>query len=160
MALPALKAQLQYSVQSMFDEGLLDGQFAQIQALQDESNPNFISEVITSFCNDAEKIITELNKHLTNEQNVDFFKLESRVHQLKGSSSSIGARRLKLACADLLQAFDCKNKGGCLEALNIITREYCLIGAKFQTLIQLEKRILAIESNQQQQDSYQATGSI
>ncbi|KAF2307603.1 hypothetical protein GH714_030110 [Hevea brasiliensis] len=153
MALLALKAQLSAFVQSMFDEGLLDGQFIQIQALQDETNPNFIAEVITSFCNDAERIITELNKYMT-QQNVDFSKLESCVHQLKGSSSSIGAHRLKLACADLQQAFDEKNKGGCLKALNIITREYCILGGKFETLIQLEKSILAIKSNQQQQGSY------
>ncbi|KAG8647072.1 histidine-containing phosphotransfer protein 2 [Manihot esculenta] len=158
LPLPALKAQLSNFIQSMFDEGLLDGQFAQIQALQDEANPNFIAEVITSFCTDAERIITELNNYMT-QPNVDFSKLESCVHQLKGSSSSIGAQRLKLACADLQQAFNEKDKGRCLQALNIITREYCNLGRKFKTLIQLEKRILANESNQQQQDGYNITGS-
>ncbi|XP_002533548.2 histidine-containing phosphotransfer protein 2 [Ricinus communis] len=159
MALPSLKSQLNNSVQSMFDEGMLDSQFAQIQALQDESNPNFIAEVITSFCTDAERIITELSKNMT-QQNVNFSNLESCVHQLKGSSSSIGAQRLKLACADLQQAFDDQNKAGCLQALNIITREYFLLRGKFETLIQLEKRILAIEAKQQQQSSYHAAGSI
>ncbi|OMO68282.1 hypothetical protein COLO4_29784 [Corchorus olitorius] len=86
MALAALKTQLKNFVQSMFDEGVLDSQFSQIQALQDASNPNFVEEVITLFCNDAERIITELNKYL-GYQNVDFGKLDSYVHQLKGSSS-------------------------------------------------------------------------
>ncbi|KAJ4846859.1 hypothetical protein Tsubulata_011857 [Turnera subulata] len=111
MALPALKAQLNSFVQSLLDEGVLDSQFAQVQALQDESNPNFVAEVIISFCNDAEKIITDLNKNLSH-QNVDFPKLDSCVHQLKGSSSSIGAQRLKLACVELHQASDGKNKAG------------------------------------------------
>ncbi|XP_012066517.2 histidine-containing phosphotransfer protein 2-like [Jatropha curcas] len=147
MALPALKAQLNNFVKSMFDEEVLDRQFTQIQALQDESNPNFVAEVITSFCNDAERIITELNTYLA-QPNVDFSNMESCVHQLKGSSSSIGAQRLKLACADLQQAFHDKNKGGCLQALNTITHEYCLLGSKFETLIQLEKSI------QHEQESY------
>ncbi|XP_050228637.1 histidine-containing phosphotransfer protein 1-like [Mercurialis annua] len=147
MALPALKAQLNNFVQSLFDEGMLDGQFSQIQALKDESNPDFIVEVITTFCNDAERIISELTKHMS-QQNVEFSNLESYVHQLKGSSSSIGAQRMKNACADLQQAFDDKNKGRCLQALNIITCQYFLLRAKFETLVQLEKRILSIEANQ------------
>ncbi|KAK6231803.1 hypothetical protein SCA6_001876 [Theobroma cacao] len=88
MALAALKTQLKNFVQSMFDEGVLDSQFSQIQALQDSSNPNFVDEVITLFCTDAERIITELNKYL------------------------IGAHRLKLACVNLRQASDDRSKEG------------------------------------------------
>ncbi|XVE96470.1 hypothetical protein REPUB_Repub02eG0224700 [Reevesia pubescens] len=148
MALAALKTQLRNFVQSMLDEGVLDSQFSQIQALQDSSNPNFVDEVITLFCNDAERIITELNRYL-GYQIVDFSKLDSYVHQLKGSSSSIGAHRMKLACVNLRQASDDRNKEGCLRALNSITSEYCLLRSKFQTLIQLERRIIALETNQQ-----------
>ncbi|XP_021908744.1 histidine-containing phosphotransfer protein 1-like [Carica papaya] len=136
MALAALKTQHKNFLQSMFDEGILDNQFAQIQALQDASAPNFVQEVIALFCNDAERIITELNKYVGSE-NVDFTKLDSHVHQLKGSSSSIGAHRLKLACGDLRQASDDRNKERCIQALNIITREYCLLRNNFQTLIQV-----------------------
>ncbi|MBA0713344.1 hypothetical protein Golax_012384, partial [Gossypium laxum] len=129
--------------------GVLDNQFSQIQALQDSTNPNFVEEVITLFCNDAERIINEINRNL-GYQNVDFSNLDSYVHQLKGSSSrsyafasllssfanlssnpggymlmtlknffcpciwspSIGANRLKLACANLRQASDERNKEG------------------------------------------------
>ncbi|XP_022767130.1 histidine-containing phosphotransfer protein 1-like [Durio zibethinus] len=148
MALAALKTELKNFVQSMFEEGVLDSQFSQIQALQDSSNPNFVDEVITSFCSDAERIITELNRYL-GYQNVDFSKLDSYVHQLKGSSSSIGAHRLKLACVNLRQASDDRNKEGCVRALNLITREYCLLRSKFQIVIQLERSIIALETNQQ-----------
>ncbi|KAB2013391.1 hypothetical protein ERO13_A09G138100v2 [Gossypium hirsutum] len=111
MDLAALKTQLKNFVQSMFEEGVLDNQFSQIQALQDSTNPNFVEEVITLFCNDAERIINEINRNL-GYQNVDFSNLDSYVHQLKGSSSSIGANRLKLACANLRQASDERNKEG------------------------------------------------
>ncbi|XVF76243.1 hypothetical protein PTKIN_Ptkin13bG0250600 [Pterospermum kingtungense] len=148
MALAAYKTQLKNFVQSMFDEGLLDSQFSQIQALQDSSNPNFVDEVITLFCSDAERIITELNRYL-GYQDVDFSKVDAYVHQLKGSSSSLGAHRLKLACVNLRQASDERNKEGCMRALNLITQEYCLLRNRFQTVVQLERSIIALETNQQ-----------
>ncbi|KAK4834096.1 hypothetical protein QYF36_016796 [Acer negundo] len=63
-------------------QGILDSQFAEVQALQDSSNPNFVNEVITLFCNNAERIITEMN---TSHANVDFSLLNSCVYQLKGN---------------------------------------------------------------------------
>ncbi|CAL1373115.1 unnamed protein product [Linum trigynum] len=147
MELAFHKAQLNSLVQSMFDAGILDSQFSQIQALQDDENPAFIAEVISSFCHDAERIIIELNKHLSH-QNVDFSKMDGCLHQLKGSSSSIGANRMKLACCDLREASDEKNKSRSLQALNIVTREYCRLRGQFQTFLQLERRILMIEASQ------------
>ncbi|CAN1200640.1 Histidine-containing phosphotransfer protein 1 [Linum perenne] len=147
MALPFLKAQLSNLVQYMFDQGMLDSQFTQIQALQDETNPTFVAEVISAFCNDAERIIIELNKSLSH-QNVDFSKVDAFLHQLKGSSSSIGAHRLKCACVDLRQASNDKNKAGSLQALHIVTREYCLVRENFETFLMIEKRIFMIETNQ------------
>ncbi|KAM7263788.1 hypothetical protein ACFE04_001471 [Oxalis oulophora] len=148
MSLAALKLQHKNLLQSMLDEEMLDNQFVQIQALQDDNSPNFVSEVITQFCNDAERIISELNRYLASQM-VEFKKVDSCVHQLKGSSSSIGAHGVKLACIELRQASDDQNKQGCLQALNTITHEYFLLRYKFQTLVQLEQRIFAIESNQQ-----------
>ncbi|KAL9425288.1 hypothetical protein AB3S75_032268 [Citrus x aurantiifolia] len=90
-------------------QGLLDSQFAQIQCLQDENNPEFVSEVISK---DVERIMTELNRSLSHQElyysRTDFF-----INQLSGSGStfSIGARKLKLACADIHQALDDKIKG-------------------------------------------------
>ncbi|KAH7512131.1 hypothetical protein FEM48_Zijuj12G0058000 [Ziziphus jujuba var. spinosa] len=105
----AFKVQLKHLVQSMLDEGILDSQFIQLQALQDASNPNFVAEVITLFCNEAQRIINDLEIYI-GQQDVDFSKMDANVHQLKGSSSSIGARRVTLACADLREASDERNK--------------------------------------------------
>jgi histidine-containing phosphotransfer protein len=43
---------------------LLDEQFQQLQLLQDPSAPDFVSEVVTLFCQDGERIIAELAKLL------------------------------------------------------------------------------------------------
>ncbi|RWW20888.1 hypothetical protein BHE74_00008963 [Ensete ventricosum] len=67
-------------------QGLLDAQFRQLQMLQDASNPGFVAEVITLFCEDSERMLTELTK-LLDQTVVDYQKVDAYVHQLKGSSS-------------------------------------------------------------------------
>ncbi|KOM54738.1 hypothetical protein LR48_Vigan10g063000 [Vigna angularis] len=49
---------------SLFHEGFLDEQFNQLQQLQDESNPDFVVEVVTLFFEDAERLLNELSKTL------------------------------------------------------------------------------------------------
>ncbi|XP_065855492.1 histidine-containing phosphotransfer protein 5-like [Euphorbia lathyris] len=151
MALSSLQAEFNNLLHSMFDENILDEQFTQVRSLQDETNPNFTAQVINSFCLDARKVIIKLNKQF-NAPDVEFSVLEPSVHQLKGSSSCIGARRLKVACTELQQVFDVKDKQGCLQSLNKIIHEYRILEGKLHTLIQLEKRILAIQTNKQQPD--------
>ncbi|XP_042477942.1 histidine-containing phosphotransfer protein 2-like [Macadamia integrifolia] len=129
-------------VQSMYDEGILDLQFAQLQALQDASNPSFVTDVIKLFIQDAGKIIMELNGILS-ERVVNFPGMDSYVHQLKGSSSSIGAQLIKNACNDFRQACDANSREGCIRALNKINNEYQRVRAKFHKIIQLEETILS-----------------
>lgn len=41
-------------------QGVLDEQFLQLQQLQDESSPNFVSEVVTIYFHESEKLLTNL----------------------------------------------------------------------------------------------------
>ena len=45
-------------------KGFLDDQFNQLQQLQDESNPDFVVEVVTLFFEDSERLLDELAKAL------------------------------------------------------------------------------------------------
>ncbi|XP_019051903.1 PREDICTED: histidine-containing phosphotransfer protein 2-like, partial [Nelumbo nucifera] len=135
MALKALKSQLKAVLESLYTEGVLDHQFDQLQALQDANNPGFVVEVVTLFYEDTEKTLRELTKYL--EQPIaDNQRVDSYVHQLKGSSSSIGAQQIKLACIDFHQACLDNNKDGCLQALNKIKYEFYHLQSKFKTVIQ------------------------
>ncbi|KAG4916898.1 hypothetical protein JHK87_054455 [Glycine soja] len=81
-----LQRQLAEYTSSLFEEGFLDDQFNQLQQLQDESNPEFVVEVVTLFFEDAERLLNELAKAL-GQESIDFKRVEAHVRQLKGSSS-------------------------------------------------------------------------
>ncbi|KAL6989610.1 peroxiredoxin type-2 [Sarracenia purpurea var. burkii] len=96
-ALVQLQRRLADYTTSLYNEGFLDEQFTQLQQLQDESNPEFVLEVVSLFFEDSEKLLNELTNAL-DQETVDFQKVDTHVHQLKGSSSSIGAQRVQKAC--------------------------------------------------------------
>ncbi|ONK57160.1 uncharacterized protein A4U43_C10F17220 [Asparagus officinalis] len=66
--------------------GLLDQQFNQLLMLEEDGS-GFLAEVIKLFCDDSERMMSELS-NLLDQDVVDYQKVDSFVHQLKGSSSS------------------------------------------------------------------------
>ncbi|KAK4753202.1 hypothetical protein SAY87_022000 [Trapa incisa] len=142
MDVAQLKRQLIAFTELLYREGFLDEQFNQLQQLQDENNPNFVAEVVTLFFEDAERILNELANNL-DQQSVDFKKVDAHVHQLKGSSSSIGAQRIQRVCIIFRTVCNEKNVEGCLKCLQQLKHEYALMKSKLETLFNLEQQILA-----------------
>ncbi|KAH7845630.1 hypothetical protein Vadar_004186 [Vaccinium darrowii] len=136
-----LKKRLADYTTSLYDEGYLDDQFVQLQQLQDESNPEFVVEVVSLFFQDSQRLLSELAKALE-QQSVDFRKVDAYVHQLKGSSSSIGAQRVQRACISFRNYCDDQNIEGCLKCLQQLKNEYSLMKNKLETLFKLEQQLL------------------
>ncbi|RZC81297.1 hypothetical protein C5167_043850 [Papaver somniferum] len=133
---------------ALFREGFLDDQFTQLQQLQDESNPEFVFEVVSLFFEDTEKLLNELAIALglfgyRSQQCADFKKIDAHVHQLKGSSSSIGANRVKNVCVAFRNSCEEKNTDGCLRCLQQIKHEYSLVKNKLENLFRMEQQIVA-----------------
>ncbi|XP_008795105.1 histidine-containing phosphotransfer protein 1 [Phoenix dactylifera] len=127
---------------TLFQQGILDNQFIQLQQLQDESNPNFVHEVVSLFFQDSEKLLNELSRIL-DHQIVDFKIVDAHVHQFKGSSASIGAQRIKDVCIAFRSCCEENNRDGCIRCLQQVKQEYCLVKSNLEDLFRLEKQILA-----------------
>ncbi|CAK9874911.1 unnamed protein product [Sphagnum jensenii] len=127
----------------MFKEGLLDEQFNQLQQLQDESNPNFLEEVVSLFFEDSQRILENMTETIGKDP-IDYKVIDSQVHQFKGSSSSIGAQRVKNVCVTFRTCCDKEDKKGCQDTLEEVGEEYNLIKKKLETMLELEKQIVAI----------------
>ncbi|RLM60873.1 histidine-containing phosphotransfer protein 1-like [Panicum miliaceum] len=132
--------QLSALLNNMYATGLLDEQFQQLQMLQDASAPDFVSEVVTLFCQDGERIIGELAK-LLEKPSVDFDRVDAFVHQLKGSSASVGAQKVKNTCIHFREFCQSRSKDGCLKTLDSVRTEFYDLRGKFQTMLQLERQI-------------------
>ncbi|KAL3727455.1 hypothetical protein ACJRO7_032219 [Eucalyptus globulus] len=115
---------------ALFKEGILDSQYLELHELQDESNPEFVVEVVYLFLADSEKLLDDLSIDLT-QQNVDFKKAQAQAQKMKGSSCSIGAPRVRNAC----KAF----QDFCLEE-NI---QFVLVKSKLKALFALEQEVVA-----------------
>ncbi|CAH1443272.1 unnamed protein product [Lactuca virosa] len=123
---------------SLYNEGYLDDQFTQLQKLQDESNPDFVVEVVSLFFEDSEKLLNNLATALQ-QKTVDYKQVDSHVHQFKGSSSSIGAQRVTNMCVHFRNFCEEKNLEGCLQQAK---HEYILVRNKLEALFRLEQQIL------------------
>ncbi|KAK8543004.1 hypothetical protein V6N13_136450 [Hibiscus sabdariffa] len=141
MDLVQLQRQLVDYRTSLYHEGFLDEQFTQLQELQDENNPDFVVEVVSLYFEDSERLLNELSKALE-QQIIDFKRIDAHVHQLKGSSSSIGAQRVQKLCIVFRNYCEAQNVEGCLKCLQQVKHEYSIVKTKLESMFQLERQIL------------------
>ncbi|KAJ4842832.1 hypothetical protein Tsubulata_033652, partial [Turnera subulata] len=74
--------------------GYLDDFFVQIEDLASNDNPYFVEEIFTLFFRDNETLLPNIQQEMEKSP-VDFVGLNRILHQLKGTSSSIGATKVK-----------------------------------------------------------------
>ncbi|XP_010522676.1 PREDICTED: histidine-containing phosphotransfer protein 2 isoform X1 [Tarenaya hassleriana] len=139
---PQLQKRFQDYLISLYQQGFLDDQFSELRKLQDEGNPDFLTEVVSLFFEDCQKLINNMARILDQTGNVDFKQVDASVHQLKGSSSSVGASRVKSLCVAFKEYCDTQSLEGCVSCLQQVDYEYRLLKAKLQDLFNLEQQIL------------------
>uniref|UniRef100_A0A7N0UZF9 Histidine-containing phosphotransfer protein n=1 Tax=Kalanchoe fedtschenkoi TaxID=63787 RepID=A0A7N0UZF9_KALFE len=122
--------------QSFFDQGYLDEQFIQLEELQDDVNPNFVEEVVTLYYRDSSRLLQTIEQALE-RGTYDFHKLDSCMHQFMGSSSSIGAKKVKSECGFFMEYCRAGNREGCVRSFQQLKREYAVLKKKLETYFQL-----------------------
>ncbi|KAH9715091.1 histidine-containing phosphotransfer protein 6 [Citrus sinensis] len=107
-----LRADMNRLLALLFHQGVLDEQFLQLQQLQDESSPNFVSEVVNIYFHESEKLLRNLRSLLMDKEFSDYKKLGIHLNQMMGSSSSIGAKRVSNVCVAFRAASEQNNRAG------------------------------------------------
>ncbi|KAA8525236.1 hypothetical protein F0562_007091 [Nyssa sinensis] len=134
-----LRHQVASMRKSLFDQGYLDDQFVQLEDLQDDSNPNFVEEVVTLFYNNSAKLIRNIEQALANNP-LDFDMLDDYMHQFKGSCSSIGAKKVKNECTQFREYCTAENGEGCITTFQQVKHEHATLRRKLDTYFQLAKQ--------------------
>ncbi|KAE8674130.1 Histidine-containing phosphotransfer protein 4 [Hibiscus syriacus] len=140
-----LRRQLQMMRKSFFDQGYLDDQFVQLEELQDEANPNFVEEVVTLYYRDSSRLILSIEQALERKP-FDFNKLDAYMHQFKGSSSSIGAKKVKAESTLFREYCKSGNKEGCMRCFQQLKKEYATLRKKLEAYFQLARQAGPMET--------------
>ncbi|KAK1434169.1 hypothetical protein QVD17_11087 [Tagetes erecta] len=125
---------------SLFDQGYLDEQFIQLEELQDNSNPNFVEEVVTLFYRDSARFLSNLDQALE-KRSLDFGKLDSLMHQFKSSSTSIGAKKVKSECTQFRNYCNARNAEGCKRTFQNVKKEYTILRKKLEAYFQMSRQV-------------------
>ncbi|KAI3670470.1 hypothetical protein L1987_87805 [Smallanthus sonchifolius] len=135
-----LRTDMNHLLSLLFHQGVLDEQFLQLQQLQDQTSPNFVSEVVTIYFHESEKQLRNLRNILLDREMWDYVKLGIHLNQLMGSSSSIGAKQVRNICAAFRTAVEQNNRSACMRALEVLEHEYCYLKNKLHELFQIEQQ--------------------
>lgn len=137
--LSAVNQGIEQLVVQLQTEGILDDQFHQLMQLQDESNPDFVAEVVELYFEDSvgklQKIESMLNCPVP-----DFNELDQLVHQFKGSSASLGAQMIAQLCVRFREVCQSNNVAGCKLLLGQMREAYSLLKQRLELFSQLESQ--------------------
>ncbi|RWR77400.1 putative histidine-containing phosphotransfer protein 6 isoform X1 [Cinnamomum micranthum f. kanehirae] len=139
-----LQADMNRLLTLLFHQGVLDEQFLQLQELQDESSPNFVSEVVNLYFRESDKHLRNLRAILMDREYLDYKKLGIHLNHFMGSSSSIGAKRVRNVCLAFRAASEQNSRVGCLRSLELLEHEYCFLKNNMHELFHIEQqRVMA-----------------
>ncbi|KAJ4893774.1 Histidine-containing phosphotransfer protein 4 [Raphanus sativus] len=124
---------------SLFDQGYLDEQFMELEELQDDANPNFVEEVATLYFKDSIRLINSIDQALE-RGSFDFNRLDNYMHQFKGSSTSIGASKVKTECTMFREYCRVGNAEGCLRIFQQVKKEHATLRKKLEHYFQLARQ--------------------
>ncbi|KAL8244796.1 hypothetical protein R6Q59_011054 [Mikania micrantha] len=88
------------------------------------------------FFSDSMRLIHNVETALKNYP-MDFCKLDDYMHQFMGSSSSIGAKKVKEECIQFQECCKATNADGCIRAFHRVKQEHSTLKRKLETYFQI-----------------------
>ncbi|OVA08538.1 Signal transduction histidine kinase [Macleaya cordata] len=104
--------------------------------LEDAANPNFVEEVCALFFRDSVKYIANIEQALEISP-LDFTKLDSQMYNFKGSSSSVGAAKVKEQVILFREYCQDGNAEGVKKAFEQVKKEVEELKKKIETYFQV-----------------------
>lgn len=137
--LDQINANIEQLLYQLTQEGLLDDQFSQLRQLQDESNPDFVQEVVELYFEDSATKLVKLSSKLQDTA-PDYNSIDQLVHQFKGSSASFGAQEISQSCARFRELCQEQDQSGCQLLLQHINSSFQALKSRLDIFLQLESQ--------------------
>lgn len=129
--------QIEQLVLLLQHQGILDEQFTQLMQLQDESNPDFVAEVVQLYFEDSASKMERICG-MVSQPTPDYNELDQLVHQFKGSSASLGAATIAQICIKLREGCQTQNRDLCAALAVDLRTAYGLLQSQLQIYMALE----------------------
>ncbi|KAM3732820.1 hypothetical protein ACB098_11G087400 [Castanea mollissima] len=123
MAGSSLQQQIASMRQSLFDEGLLNEQFIELEKLEDASDPNFVKDLINVFLTDSLKNVIGIEESL------------------------IGAKKVLIEVEKMLQCHEAGDMEGAKTILPTMKQEYNNLENKLEAYFELLPHIVPEQSS-------------
>lgn len=134
---------IQQHVSQLQKEGLLDDQFQQLMQLQDESNPDFVAEVVNLYFEDSVGKIEKIGALLSSGA-PNYYEIDQLVHQFKGSSASLGAQNIAYLCIKFRESCQQQNCSACQALLMQMRDAFTVLRQHLGFFLQLEQQRKAL----------------
>lgn len=113
---------------------------------QDESNPDFVAEMVQLYFQDSESKINKLQHHLQ-DATVDFQAVDQLVHQFKGSSASFGAHTMAAVCVRLREAGHAQDAATCRQLASELGHSFTALQERLGQFMELETTRKSLAGN-------------
>ncbi|KHG25605.1 Histidine-containing phosphotransfer 4 -like protein [Gossypium arboreum] len=124
--------------QSFFNEEVLNENFSQLEQLEGKDNPNFVEEVFTMYLRDSIAFLETIEEAMKTIP-IDSIKVDSILHQLKGSSASVGANKVLKEVNKTRQVLGKGNLERTKASILELRKEYDSFKAKLEPYFQLKQ---------------------
>ncbi|KAM7277364.1 hypothetical protein ACFE04_019230 [Oxalis oulophora] len=137
-----LRGQIADMKKSLFDEGLLNDQFEEIEKLQDSDDPRFAEDIFTVFFNESSTRIASIETGIE-DTSQNFTMLQDALSKLHSSSCQIGAKNVYTAvnhATGYLGEGNIEDVEGFKEACQKIKPELDTLQARIKPYFELSKQ--------------------
>lgn len=122
------------------EQGVLDDQFIQLRSLEDDSNPDFVKDLIDLYYADAQGKIESMGALLSGAT-PDLAQLDQLVHQFKGSSASFGAATMASICIQMRNSCHAGDAGACRRLCDELKVEFLRLQECLTKFTELDRQL-------------------